>query len=618
MIPYLQVEGISKSWGDVSLFSDIDFTIGKDQKIALIAKNGTGKSTLMDIIVGLNSADSGVITLTNDVRVGYLRQVPDLDDSLTIMEQVLSFDGKLSKVIQDYEKALATDDQELLARSMDLMNLYNCWDLDLRYKQVLSQLKITNFEQRISTLSGGQKKRVALAALLIDQPDIFILDEPTNHLDLEMIEWLEKYLMGMNATLFMVTHDRYFLDRVCDHILELEDNNIYRYNGNYSYFIEKREERLAASAAQVSKAKNLLKTEMEWLRRMPKARGTKSKYRIEQVGQLKEVANSGKRDSALSLDMAASRLGNKIVEFKSVSKSFGDLKILDNFSYNFARFEKIGIVGDNGSGKSTFLNLLTNSIPIDSGEVDTGVTVNYGYYRQDGIKVDENMRVIDVIKDIAEVINFGDGRMWTASNLLTHFLFPPEVQYTQVSKLSGGERRRLYLCTILITNPNFLILDEPTNDLDIVTLNVLEDYLQSFSGCVIIVSHDRYFMDKVVDHLFVFKGNGVISDFPGNYSDFREAEDAKKATVVAPPKEKKVKAEPKKAEKKLSYKEKRELEELDEKIPNLEIEKEELEEKMNSGELSAEELTKLSIVYSELSNLLEECEMRWLELSELS
>lgn len=623
MKPYLQVENLTKYWGELALFENINFTISEGQKVALIAKNGTGKSTLMDLIYNINSPSEGSISIANDIRVGYLRQTPDLDPNDTVMQAAFKSSDELVETIRQYEIAVESQDHDLLAEAMEKMNRLNAWDFEVRIKQILTRLKITNFNQRISQLSGGQQKRVALANVLITEPDFLILDEPTNHLDLDMIEWLEKYLGKAKSTLFMVTHDRYFLDRVCDEILELDDQTIYRYKGNYSYYLTKREERIQQQTAEVEKAKNLYRTELEWLRRMPQARGHKAKYRIENAYKLQEKASQGRSDETVELNVQGARLGKKILEVEHLSKSFGDIRILEDFSYKFSRYEKVGIVGENGTGKSTFLNLMTGAIPADSGTIDVGETIKFGYYRQDGINFKPEDRVLDIVKDIAEVIDLGNDQVMTAAQFLNMFLFPPEVQYSYVEKLSGGEKRRLYLCTVLIQNPNFLILDEPTNDLDIMTLNVLEDYLKSFSGCVIIVSHDRFFMDKIVDHLFVFRGEGQIKDFPGNYSDYRDwKEEQDKLERKQEKQEKAEKAEPAKPDKpkprKLTYKEKIEFEQLETEIAELEKEKASIEEAMNAGNLSPEELVEQSNRHGELQNLLDEKEMRWLELSELA
>ena len=619
MIPYLQVEDLTKHYGDLPLFENLSFSIMQDQKVALIAKNGTGKSTLMNLISGIDTPESGTITFPNHVSVGYLQQTPDLDPNLTVFEQTYHSSSELVKTIRLYEESIQSDDHQLMQEAMEKMDQHNAWDFELRIKQILSELKITNLDQKIGELSGGQQKRVAMANVLINEPDLLIMDEPTNHLDLEMIEWLELYLKKTKSTLFMVTHDRYFLDRVCNEILELEDRTAYRYRGNYSYYLEKREERIAQQTAEVEKAKNLMRTELEWMRRMPKARGHKAKYRVDNFHQLKEKATQRRIEKEVELNVGASRLGNKVIEIEDLSKSFGDLKILEDFTYKFSRFEKVGIVGENGTGKTTFLNLITGQMQADRGNIEIGETVRVGYYAQSGMNFNEDDKVLDVITEIAEVIELGNGSKMTASQFLGFFLFPPEVQYTNVAKLSGGEKRRLYLCTVLMQNPNFLILDEPTNDLDIMTLNVLEDYLSKFGGCVVIVSHDRYFMDKIVDHLFVFEGQGTVRDFPGNYSIYRDWKDekekeAKKAIKSSKPE--KVKPEKEKP-RKLSFKEKRELEQLEESISTLETEKEELEEAMNSGNLTPDELVEKSKRHGEIVNILDEKEFRWLELSEI-
>ena len=618
MITYLQVENLSKYWGELALFDGISFSVSEGQKVAMIAKNGAGKSTLMDIIAGLESPDSGKSGLSNHISIGYLRQNPDLNPEDTVLEAAFNSTGEMIQAVKNYEKALENHDPRLLDNAIERMNVLNAWDFELRIKQILTQLKITNVNQQIKFLSGGQKKRVALAHILIDEPDFLILDEPTNHLDLEMIEWLEKYLEKAKCTLFMVTHDRYFLDRVCNEIIELEDNTIYKYKGNYSYYLEKREERIQSMNAEIDRAKNLFRTELEWLRRMPQARSHKSKYRTENAYKLQEKASQRRVEDDLELTVQGKRLGSKILNVKNLSKAFGDLVILDHFSYNFARLEKIGIIGKNGSGKTTVLNMLTGALQADSGTIEVGETISFGYYRQDGINFNAGDRVIDVIKEIAEVVDLGNGNRMTASQFLNYFLFPPEVQYNFVEKLSGGEKRRLYLCTILMRNPNFLILDEPTNDLDIITLNVLEDYLRNFQGCAIVVSHDRFFMDKIVDHLFVFDGDGQIKDFPGNYSDYRDWVEEKEKEQRTPEKREKVAKPkpPKESARKLSFNEKRELEQLEKDITALEEEKRAIESAMNSGECSTEELVLKSQRHGEIRELLDDKELRWLELSD--
>jgi ABC transport system ATP-binding/permease protein len=616
MITYLQVENLSKYWGELALFDGISFSISEGQKVAVIAKNGAGKSTLMDIIAGLETPDTGKSTLSNHISIGYLRQNPDLNPEDTVLEAAFNSSGELIQAVKNYEKALEIQDPGLLDSTMERMNVLNAWDFELRIKQILSKLKITNINQQIRFLSGGQKKRVALAHVLIDEPDFLILDEPTNHLDLEMIEWLENYLEKAKCTLFMVTHDRYFLNRVCNEIIELEDNTIYRYKGNYSYYVEKREGRIQALNAEIDRAKNLFRTELEWLRRMPQARSHKSKYRTENAFKLQEKASQRRVEDEVELTVQGKRLGSKILNVKNISKAFGELVIVDGFSYNFARLEKIGIIGKNGSGKTTVLNMLTGALFPDSGTIEVGETISFGYYRQDGISFNQGDRVIDVIKEIAEVVDLGNGNKMTASQFLNYFLFPPETQYNFVEKLSGGEKRRLYLCTILMRNPNFLILDEPTNDLDIMTLNVFEDYLRNFQGCAIVVSHDRFFMDKIVDHLFVFEGDGQIKDFPGNYSDYRAWMDEKEHPV-SEKREKVAKLKPvREGVRKLSFNDKRELEQLEKDIASLEDEKRSIEIAMNSGACIAEELVNKSHRHGEIRELLDVKELRWLELSE--
>jgi ATP-binding cassette subfamily F protein uup len=617
MIPYLQLDNLTKSWGDLPLFKDISFTINQGDKVALIAKNGAGKTTLMNILFGGDIADSGKVIFNNDIRIGYLRQLPDLNPDETIMEAAFSSAGETISAVREYEYALESHDPKAIDKAMDKINRLNCWDFELKIKQILTELNIHDLQQPIRELSGGQKKRVALAHVLIDEPDFLILDEPTNHLDLEMIEWLERTLEKSKCTLLMVTHDRYFLDRVCNEIIELDDQSLFRYKGNYSYYVEKRNERIQNLTLEIDRAKNLFRTELDWLRRMPQARSHKSKYRTENAYILKEKASKRLDEKKLELAINSQRLGGKIINLEGLSKSFGDVTILKDFSYKFARYEKIGIVGKNGSGKSTFLNLLTGLCQPDSGKMDVGETVRFGYFRQDGIQFAPENRVIDIIKEIAEVVEMGDGSKLSASQFLTYFLFPPETQYSLVAKLSGGEKRRLYLCTILMHNPNFLILDEPTNDLDIMTLNVLEEYLKSFTGCTIVVSHDRFFMDKIVDHLFVFEGDGIIKDFPGNYTEYRDWEEDRSKTEQSSVKvDKPLREKTAPEKKKLSFKEKKELDDLEIEIDRLEKEKKMVEEELNSGLLDADALHKKSIRYSEISSLLEEKEFRWLELAD--
>ena len=620
MNPYLQAENLSKRFGEQLLFENISFTIFEHQKIALIARNGTGKTTLMELLAGNDTPESGQITRTGDIRIGYLKQIPDLDENNTVFEAVFQSGDEKVETIRNFEEALRLNHKDDITKYTEQMEHHHAWDYEVKVKQILTQLKINDYDQKIAELSGGQKKRVALANVLINEPDLLMLDEPTNHLDLEMIEWLENYLEKTKITLFMVTHDRYFLDRVCNEILEMEGNTIYRYRGNYSYFLEKRQDRMDSTAAVVEKAKNLLRTELEWSRRMPQARGHKSKYRMDRVDDLKVKASQNLNENNIELSMNSSRIGNKILDLYHISKSYDSLNLIKDFSYKFQRFEKVGIVGKNGTGKSTFLNIVTGNIPADSGTVEIGQTIRFGYYQQTGIEFDPGDKVIDVVQKIAEVINFEDGRKLTASQLLTTFLFPPDTQYSFVERLSGGEKRRLYLCTILMTNPNFLILDEPTNDLDIMTLAVLEEYLRVFQGCVIIVSHDRYFMDKIVDHLFVFDGAGTIQDFPGSYTLWRnkqlDDEEQERKKLKKP--ESKEQSKPVKVkERKLNFNEKKELEKLEKDIEGLENEKVQINDVLNSGTLTSTELQEKATRYSMISGILADKEMRWLELSEI-
>lgn len=619
MNPYLQVENLTKSFGDLVLFEQISFGIAEGQRIGLIAKNGSGKTTLLNILSGKEGYDEGKITFRKDLRVGYLEQSPYYPEDLTVMEACFYHGNSTVQLIKEYERCMETPGnlglEDLLAR----MEHEKAWDYERKAKQILSQLKIRDFDQPIRQLSGGQLKRVALANVLITEPDLLILDEPTNHLDLDMTEWLEEYLNQGSLSLLMVTHDRYFLDRVCSEIIEIDNKQIYSYKGNYSYYLEKRQERIDATNAEIARANNLYRTELEWMRRMPQARGHKARYREEAFYDLEKVAKQRMYDHQVQLDVKAAYIGSKIFEADHLYKSFGDLKILEDFSYIFSRYEKMGIVGNNGTGKSTFIKILMGLEKPDKGTLDIGETVRFGYYSQEGLQFDEQMKVIDVITDIAEVIELGNGKRLTASQFLQHFLFTPETQHSYVYKLSGGERRRLYLCTVLMRNPNFLVLDEPTNDLDIVTLQVLEEYLQNFRGCVIVVSHDRYFMDKVVDHLLVFKGQGDIRDFPGNYSNYREWKLAKAEhdKEAAKPKEEKTQKVRMNDKRKLTYKEKQEFEQLEKDIAGLEAEKKGIEEALCSGTLSVEELTEKSKRLPELENELDEKTMRWLELSEI-
>ena len=589
--PYLDVQHLTKSFGSLVLFNDISFSVAEGQKVGLIAKNGTGKSTLLSILSGKEGYDSGEIIFRRDLRVGMLEQAPDFDPSESVLDACVNHKGDPEKV--------------------------------LKAKQILTQLKIRDLEQPMGQLSGGQQKRVALANVLITDPDLLILDEPTNHLDLEMIEWLEGFLNRGNKTLLMVTHDRFFLDRVCSVILELDDQTIYTYRGNYSYYLEKRQERIDNRRAEIARANNLYRTELEWMRRMPQARGHKARYREEAFYELEKVAKQRIEERQIRLKSRNVYIGSKIFECQYVSKAFEEKVILKDFYYNFSRFEKMGIVGNNGTGKSTFIKMLLGQVAPDNGKFDIGDTVHFEYFSQEGLQFDDQMKVIDVVKDIAEYIDMGGGKHFSASQFLQYFLFTPEQQHNYVYKLSGGERRKLYLCTVLMKNPNFLVLDEPTNDLDIVTLQILEEYLQDFPGCVIVVSHDRYFMDKVVDHLLVFKGEGEIKDFPGNYTQYRQwsqlqPNEPKESKEVKVEKETKTASDINNQQKrKLTYKEKREFEHLEKEIADLEAEQQALEEALCSGTLSVEELTEKSKRLPLLKDELDEKSMRWLELSEI-
>lgn len=619
----LQIENISKSFGDLVLFNDISFTIEERQRIGLIACNGKGKSTLLKVIAGEEPHEGGKITMRNDIRVGYLEQEPDFDGELTVIEACLRRNSEKADIIARYEAAIEADDHSNLQHLMEEMDRLQAWDYENRAKQVLTKLKIKNVNQPIKELSGGQKKRVALAAVLIEEPELMILDEPTNHLDLEMVEWLEEYLARMSGSLLMVTHDRYFLDNVCNEIIEIDDRRVYRYKGNYSYFLQKREERLQNLATETARARNLMRKELDWMRRQPQARAHKAKYRIDAFYKLEEKAAAMRDDSKVSLEIKSQYIGNKIFVLKALSKAFGSKVITKDFYYTFARYEKLGIVGNNGTGKSTFIKMLLGRTAPDSGTIEVGETVKWGYYSQDGLSFNEQMKVIDVVKNIAEVIPVA-GKMLTASQFLQHFLFSPEKQHSYVYKLSGGEKRRLYLCTVLMANPNFLVLDEPTNDLDIETLQILEEYLCDFKGCVIVVSHDRYFMDKVVDHIFVFNGEGDIKDFPGNYSDWRDWRIEEKAAAAKEAAEKSAKNAPPKqshrteTKRKLTFKERKEYEGLEEEIMMLEEEKASIEEAMSSGTLDNDTLLKHSMRIQEVIELIDKKTDRWVELSEFA
>lgn len=637
MISFLQVEHLTKSFGDNLLFEDISFGISDNQRVALIAKNGMGKTTLLNIIAGKEDYQAGQISFKRDLRMAYLDQSPEFPSALSVIDACLQTDNEAVRAIADYEHCLHSGDHDKLAEAMNKMDILKAWDYEVRIKQILGKLKITDFEQKIGELSGGQLKRVALANVLISEPELLILDEPTNHLDLEMVEWLEDLLRRSSMALLMVTHDRYFLDRVCTDILEIDRQSLFKYSGNYSYYLEKRQERIENFTTETERAINLYRTELDWMRRQPQARATKAKSRIDRFYDLEDRAKMRVNNDTVQLDVKASYLGSKIFEAKYISKSFGDVQIVKDFYYNFARYEKMGIIGKNGTGKSTFLKMLLGEVKPDSGTFDIGETVVFGYYSQDGLQFDEQMKVIDVVREIAEEVHLGNGRKMSASQFLNHFLFTPETQHNYVYKLSGGEKRRLYLCTVLMRNPNFLVLDEPTNDLDIVTLNILEDYLRSFKGCVIVVSHDRFFMDKVVDHLLVFEGDAVLRDYPGNYTQYREDDewrelsrpDTKKTigniTVNSPKKgnslpESDIQQEAaggQASKRKLSFREKKELESLEQEIQELELEKKQVEDQLASGQLTAGEVTLISKRYAELIDQIDEKSMRWLELSEV-
>ena len=617
---YLSVEKVSKRYGERLLFDEVSFGIDKGQRVAFIAKNGSGKTTLLRALAGIEPPDSGNITYRTGIDIGFLAQDQEFDQHKTIEDVIAEIDSPAFQAKRNYEQCLASgEDGEALHQAMEAMERSQAWDIDVRTETILDKLKLTDASRKVGSLSGGQKKRLALAKTLIFQPDFLILDEPTNHLDLDMIEWLENYLSTTNMTLFMVTHDRYFLERVCDTILELDACQIFRYKGNYSYYLTKKAERQQIEQTNIEKAKNLMGKELEWMRRQPKARGTKSKARIDAFYDLKEQAHKRVKKDAMELEVNMQRIGSKILEFHRVQKQFGSLPILNKFDYTFKKGERIGIIGKNGVGKSTFLNMIIGNEKPNGGKILVGDTVVFGYYSQQGIKLKDDQRVIEVVKDIAEVIPLAKGRKLTASQLLERFMFPTSMHYQYVSKLSGGEKRRLYLLTILMANPNFLILDEPTNDLDVFTINVLEDFLLNFSGCLLVVSHDRFFMDKMVDHLFVFKGEGAVKDFPGNYSQYREQtalekakakQEVKKQADVVPVKPNATQA------KKLSYKEKMRFEQLEKDIEQLEAEKKELTEQLNAGIDDHEQLMKVSNRLTSLVDELDEKSMEWLELSE--
>ena len=632
---YLQVENLTKSFGDRLLFENISFGIDQGQRVALIAQNGTGKTTLLNLLTGRESQDSGTITYRRDIRVGCLTQDPDFQPGMTVSQACFASDNDVVKAIAHYENLIEThaDDpvySEEIQIAMANMDRLNAWDYEVRIKQILGKLNIHNLEQPVEQLSGGQQKRLALANVLITEPDLILLDEPTNHLDLEMVEWLEDFLNHSKMTILMVTHDRYFLDNVCTDILEIDQHQLFHYKGNYSYYLEKRDARIANFNAETARAKNLYRTELDWMRRQPQARGHKSRSRIDAFYEIEQRAKQRIAEKQVSLGVKSAYLGSKIFEAQYISKAFGYYKILDNFYYNFSRYEKLGIVGKNGTGKSTFLKMLLGEVAPDSGRFDIGETVKFAYYSQSGIQFNDGMKVIDAVRQIAEEVDLGGGRKMTATQFLNHFLFPPEKQHDYIAKLSGGERRRLYLCTVLMRSPNFIILDEPTNDLDIATLNVLEDYLINFKGCVIVVSHDRFFMDKVVDHMLVFQGDCKIKDFPGNYTDYRQwkelkdeeerelAELEKKSNQHKQATTQQPKNNNTEGKRKLSFNEKREYEQLTKDIESLEKEKAELETALASGTLSNDELVQKSQRFQEVTDLLDEKELRWLELDELN
>jgi len=618
-VNYLSVENISKSFGERILFKNISFGINEGQKIGFVAKNGTGKTSILNIVAGIDTPDTGNVVSRKGLKISYLSQEPNLNPNFTVEESINSADNFILKIIAEYENVLLNpEDSETFQKAFDAMEAHQAWDFETVYKQVLSKLKLDDLHQKVSTMSGGQKKRLALANALLAQPQLLILDEPTNHLDLEMIEWLEGFFAKANITLFMVTHDRFFLERVCNEIVELDEGVLYGYKGNYSYYLEKRNARIENFISETTKAKQLYKKELDWMRRQPKARTTKSKSRIDDFSEIKSRAHQRRNDHEVQLELNMERLGTKIVELHSVSKSYDDKKLLDKFDYNFQKGDRVGVIGKNGTGKTTFLNMITGSVFPDAGKVVIGDTVKFGYYTQEGIHVKEGQKVIDVVREFGDYIPLKKGRQISAQQLLERFLFDRKKQYDFVEKLSGGERKRLYLCTVLIKNPNFLILDEPTNDLDIVTLNVLENFLLDFPGCLIVVSHDRYFMDKIVDHLFVFRGDCVIEDFPGNYSDFRTYEDSK-------PTENKVSLEENTTTKsnwksqdnktKLSYNEQKEHAKLEREIAKLELEKEVIESNFATKDWDTEEIDKQSKILQEIIQSLETKTERWFDLS---
>lgn len=621
-----QAQHLTKSFGDLVLFEDLSFSIERGEKVGLIARNGNGKTTLMNILTGIDSPDSGEVIYQNGIRRAYLPQLPQVLPGSTVLETCFGHNDEMTSLIARWEEASARGDGKRMEELLPEMDALGAWEYEQRAREILTRLHLDDLHRTTDNLSGGELKRIALAGTLIGNPELLFLDEPTNHLDLDVIEWLEGYLSHQQIGLLLVTHDRYFLDRVCNRILELDNKQLYAYKGNYEYYLNKREERLEATERETSRAANLLRREAEWMHRRPQARGTKAKSRIDAFYELKEKAQPRHRDETLHLSEQGRYIGNKIFEAHKVCKAFGDRTILSDFDYIFSRYDKVGIVGPNGVGKTTFLRLLLGEEKPDSGYFDVGETVRFGYYSQKGMQFDENKRVIEAVQDIAEVIrNEKDGTTLSASALLTQFLFPPEKQYTPIHKLSGGEQRRLYLCTVLMKNPNFLILDEPTNDLDILTLNVLENYLSEFKGCVLVVSHDRFFMDKVVNHLFTFEGNGIVKDFPGNYTQYREykqQEEAERQTVESSPSTRKAESEKPRTDaaerpRKLTFKEKQELERLEAELPKLEKEKAELESRMSSGTMATDELLTAGDRIAALIEEIDSKGMRWLELSDI-
>ena len=613
---YLSVENIKKSFGERTLFENISFGINKDQKIAFIAKNGSGKTCIMKIINGEDTPDTGQVVIRKEIKMAFLSQIPQLQDELTVEESIFASDNEILHVIERYEKALENpEDSSVYEKAFDDMDRFNAWDFETQFKQILFKLKLEDFKMKVKNMSGGQKKRLSLAIVLINRPDLLILDEPTNHLDLEMIEWLESYFAKENITLFMVTHDRFFLERVCNEIIELDNGKLYTYKGNYSYYLEKKEERIASENSSIDKAQNLFVKELAWMRRQPKARTTKSKSRQDDFYEIKEKAESRRKDNKVELEINMERMGSKIIELHKISKKFGDKVILNNFSFDFQRGARIGIIGKNGTGKSTFLNLLTQTIPLDSGKVITGETIKIGYYTQSGINPKPGQRVIDIIKEYGEYIPLMKGKLISASQLLERFLFDNKKQYDFVEKLSGGELKRLYLCTVLIQNPNFLILDEPTNDLDIITLNVLESFLLDYPGCLLVVSHDRYFMDKIVDDLFVFRGNGIVENFPGNYSDFRAYEDSAEPVNKEDNKEKSNWKQAKTISAGLNFNEQKEFNKIEKEIKDLEYQIKQIEQLFSDGKILDSEIESKANELQKVIVSKEEKEERWFELS---